>query len=78
MIFNDSNGLLFNPLILFVIDSGFTIFAIVYFLFSLIVIRQVFLMTKTVETEAGSTLRFLSFIHSGIALAVVVLFITIL
>lgn len=78
MIFNETNNLLFNPAIIFVIDLGFTIFAVVYFLFSLIVIRQVFLMTKTVETEAGALLRFLSFIHSGIALAVVVLFITIL
>lgn len=71
-------GGLFNPLVLFVIDLGFTIFAIIYFIFSLILIRQVFLMTKTVVTEAGPFLRFLSFIHAALALGIVVLFITIL
>lgn len=76
MIFDDS--ILFSPLLIFVIDVGFTIFSVVYFLFSLIVIRQVFLMTKTVVTEVGSFIRFLSFIHAAIALGVVILFILII
>lgn len=78
MIFNGDNGLLFNSFTVFVLDTGFLIFAIVYFLFSLIVIRQVFLMTKTVVTEAGLFLRLLSFVHALVALGVVIVFITII
>lgn len=64
-----------NPFILFAFKIGFTITAILYFIFTLIVIGQVRMMTETVNTEAGSLLRFFSIIHAGIALGLIVLFI---
>lgn len=54
---------------------GFVILAILYFIFALIVVRQVNLMTETVITEGGPILRAISILHAGLALAVVVLFI---
>ena len=54
---------------------GFILFALIYFLFSLIVVGQVRLMTQTVKTEAGPLLRFFSVLFAGIALGLVVLFI---
>lgn len=54
---------------------GFVAFAILYFIFSLIVIRQVALMTETVLTEGAPILRVLSILHAGLALGIIVLFI---
>lgn len=54
--------------------ATYVIIAILYFLFALIVVRQVALMTETVITEAGSILRTLSIIHAIFALGIVVLF----
>lgn len=54
---------------------GFITFAVLYFVFSLIVIRQVTLMTQTVITEGAPLLRVLSILHAGLALGIVVLFI---
>lgn len=68
-------GLISTQTLIYLFDLGFGIFALLYFMFSLIVIRQVFSMTQTVATEAGFALRFLAFLHSGLALLVVVLFI---
>lgn len=48
--------------------------AICYFLFTLIVVRQVNLMTSVVMTQGGSTLRFLAIIYAGVSLGMVVLF----
>jgi hypothetical protein len=57
---------------------GYVIFAVLYFLFALIVVRQVALMTDTVITEAGGFLRFLSIIHAIFALGILVFFIFLL
>lgn len=67
--------LLNNPFILFTFKIGFVVIAILYFIFALIVIGQIRMMTETVSTEAGSLLRFFSIIHAGIALGLIVLFI---
>lgn len=67
--------LLSNPLIISAFKLGFIIIAILYFIFALIVIGQIRLMTETVNTEAGSLLRFFSILHAGIALGLIVLFV---
>lgn len=46
-----------------------------YFIFSLIVVRQVQLMTDTLITEVSPLLKAFSIIHAGIALGVLILFI---
>ena len=53
----------------------FISFALVYFLFSLIVIRQVNLMTQTVVTEGGPILKAVAILHSGLVLGIIILFI---
>lgn len=58
-----------------VFKIGFLIFFGLYFIFSLIVVRQVALMTETVTTEAGFMLRFLSIIFALLGLLVLVFFI---
>ncbi len=62
------------------ISSFWVIFKIVfivafglYFIFSLIIVRQVQLMTDTLVTEVSPVLRGLSIIHAGIALGILVL-----
>ncbi len=57
---------------------GFLIFSGIYFLFSLIVIRQVNLMSETVITEGAIILKIIALLHALLALGVVVLFILIL
>lgn len=52
---------------------GYLFFVSVYFIFSLIVVRQVQLMGSTVKTEAGKILSALAILHSGIALGIIVL-----
>lgn len=52
--------------------------AIIYFLFSLVVVRQINLMTETLITEVAPFLRAFAIIHAGVALGVIVLFIGIL
>lgn len=68
------NTLLNNPFLFNAFQLGFIILAILYFIFSLIVIGQVRLMTETVTTEAGPLLRFFSILHAGVALIVIVVF----
>lgn len=68
-------GLISMDTLVYLFDFGFGVFALLYFIFSLIVIRQVFSMTQTVATEAGFVLRFLAFLHAGLALLVMVLLI---
>lgn len=63
----------FNFQIIFKI--GFVIFAILYFIFSLIVVRQVYLMTDTIMTEAAGILRALAILFAGLALGIIILFI---
>ncbi|MBI4040147.1 hypothetical protein HY389_02225 [Candidatus Daviesbacteria bacterium] len=54
---------------------GFIVFAGLYFLFSLIIIRQVYLMTETLITEVSHFIRAFSIIHAGLALGILILFI---
>lgn len=54
---------------------GFVTFAGLYFIFSLIVIRQVFLMTDTVKTVNGPVLRLIGLFFSFASLMVLIYFI---
>lgn len=63
------------PAIWYPIKIGFVSFAVLYFIFSLILIRQVSLMTETVKTELGALIRFLSVLFATVALSIVVLFV---
>lgn len=49
--------------------------SVLYFIFSLIVVRQVNLMTDTLITEVAPFLRAFAIIHAGVALGIVILFI---
>jgi hypothetical protein len=46
-----------------------------YFAFSLIIVRQVSLMTETLITEAGPIMKALAILHCGFALGIIVLLI---
>lgn len=59
----------------FVFKIGFIIFAILYFIFSLVVIRQVKIMSEAIFTEGASILKSLAIFHALLALGAVVLFI---
>jgi hypothetical protein len=59
----------------FILKILFVVFSIVYFLFSLVLVRQIFLMTDTVITEGGPLLRFFAILFAGVALGIVILFI---
>ncbi len=61
--------------ILLLFKTGFVAFSVVYFIFSLIIIRQVFLLADTVITEGDSILEAVSVAHSVLALGVVVFFV---
>lgn len=64
--------------ITFVFKIGFLIFSVIYFLFSLIVVRQVNLMAETVITEGSIILKVIALLHALLALGVIVLFVLIL
>lgn len=49
--------------------------SVLYFIFTLIVIRQVRLMTETLVTETAPALRALSIFYGLISLGVVILFV---
>ena len=49
-----------------------------YFLFSLLVVRQVLMMTRVVITDIGGLLRFLVIIYAGLSLGILFLMIGIL
>lgn len=55
---------------------GFAAFAALYFIFSLIIIRQVSLMAETVRTEFGGVLKVLSLAFALISLGILIYFIT--
>lgn len=57
---------------------GFIAFSVVYFIFTLIVLRQVNLMTSTIKTEGGGILKALAILYAGLSLGVIVLFIGLL
>lgn len=56
-------------------EIGFLVFGVVYFIFTLIVLRQVNLMTSTIRTEGGGILKALAILYAGLALGMIVLFI---
>lgn len=56
--------------------GAFTVFALLYFVFSLVVVRQVQLMTGVVKTEAGVFLRTVAIIHAILSLGVILVFIS--
>lgn len=68
-------NLLFSNIISGAFDIGFLAFGVVYFIFTLIVLRQVNLMTSTVKTEGGGALKAIAILYAGLALGVIVLFI---
>lgn len=69
-----SNPIFLN-LVSGVFEVGFIIFGVAYFIFTLIVLRQVNLMTATIKTEGGGILKALAILYAGLALGVIVLFI---
>ncbi len=71
-------NLLGIPVVWQVFAISMVILAVFYFFFSLIVLRQVNLMSEVVITEGSAILRALAILHAGIALAVILLLITIL
>ena len=54
---------------------AFVVFGVVYFIFTLVVLRQVNLMASTIKTEGGGLLKALAILYAGFALGVIVLFI---
>jgi len=58
-----------------VFEIGFVAFGVVYFIFSLIVLRQVNLMTTTIKTEGGGIIKALAILFAGFSLGIIVLFI---
>lgn len=66
MLFNN-----FAPLFKF----GFIVFAVLHFIFTLIVLRQVNLMTTTIVTEGGPILRGLAIAYAIFAVVVLIYFV---
>lgn len=62
-------------LIWLIVKSSFILLVGLYFIFSLIVVRQVNLMTETLITEVAPFLRAFAIIHAGVALGMIVLLI---
>lgn len=57
------------------VRGGIILLGMLYFVFSLIIVRQIHLMTETLITETAPVLRGLSIIHAGFALGLILLFI---
>jgi hypothetical protein len=66
MLFNN-----FSPLF----KIGFIVFAVLHFIFTLIVLRQVNLMTTTIVTHGGPILRILAIGYSLMALLILIYFV---
>ncbi|KKQ66886.1 MAG: hypothetical protein US86_C0002G0003 [Candidatus Daviesbacteria bacterium GW2011_GWA2_38_24] len=58
-----------------VLEIGTILFAGLYFIFSLMVVRQVKLMTQTLINQTAPLLRALSILHSGFSLGLLILLI---
>ena len=56
-----------------IIKVGLFILGVFYFIFSLIVVQQVRLMTNSLITEVSPVIRFFSLVHVGFSLAVLIL-----
>lgn len=54
------------------------VISLLYFGFSLIVVRQVYLMSETVRTKTSGLFRFLAIMHAGVALGIIILFLGLL
>jgi len=63
---------------LIILKIGIITLSVFYFAFSLVVVRQVSLMTETLITEVAPLLRAFSIIHAGISLGIILLFIGLL
>lgn len=70
-----SQPVLFSKLISGAFEIGFIVFGIVYFIFTLILLRQVNLMTATVKTESGGILKAIAILYAGLALGIIILFV---
>lgn len=68
----------FQTLISKAFEIGFLAFAVIYFIFTLIVLRQVNLMTATIKTEGGGLIKAFAILYAGLSLGVIVLFIGLL
>lgn len=56
-----------------IFQIGVLTLALVYFIFSLIIVRQVDLMTDILITEVAPSIKAFSIVHAGLALGLVVL-----
>lgn len=65
----------FTTIISGAFEIGFLVFGVAYFIFTLILLRQVNIMTSTVKTEGGGLLKAIAILYAGLALGVIVLFI---
>lgn len=72
---NFSSNLLNSHGFVLTLKVGFIAVAVLYFIFSLVVIRQVNLMSETVITKTAPILKILAILHALLALGVVVFFI---
>ena len=54
---------------------GVLFLAVLYFVFSLIVLRQISLMSETLISETSPILKAVAIMHCGFALGVIILFI---
>ena len=61
--------------VVFLLRIGFVVFAALYFIFSLIIVRQVSLMAETVRTEFGGFLKIFSLLFALFSLAILIYFI---
>lgn len=69
------NAISIQEVVVFVFKIGVISIAVLYFIFSLIVVRQVHLMTETLITEVAPFFRAGAIVHAGIALGITILFI---
>lgn len=65
---------LLNQIIPLIFNIGFVAFAVLYFIFSLIVLRQVNIMSQAVVTEGNPILKAVALVHAGLALGIIILF----
>lgn len=57
-----------------ILKLGFLLLFLLYFIYSLVVVRQVYLMTKTVITDVSPVLKILGIFHAVAAFSAVVIF----
>lgn len=64
--------------ILFIIKVSLLTLSVLYFIFTLIVVRQVNMMTETLITEVAPVIQAFAILNAGIGLGVIILFIGLL